>query len=233
MARFSKSVMGKRKRATSHVPRKRRRRARTRRVPGLSTLIPKTKTVQLKYVGSFTLTDSELSAGHLVSCNGMFDPDITGTGHQPLGFDNWMAFYHHFEVRKSKVTFWINNGTAVETKGTYAVLRLDSDTTTDGVVTLEHFMEQPSTVTRYMNPSNGGGRTTVSKSWNQAAQFGKHQAGNSVMKGDVSANPSEQTYYRLKLVNSLLSDDEEVSHTVVFQVMYTALLTERKDMAQS
>ncbi len=224
---------GKRKRITPHASRKRKRKSRTRVVPGISTLIPKTKMVRLKYVGSFVLDDAHLSSGHLVSCNGMFDPDITGTGHQPMGFDEWMIFYQHYEVRKSKVTFWIDNGTAVETKGTYAVLRLDSDTAADGVNTLEHFMEQPSTVTRFLNPSNGGGRTTVSKSWNLTSQFGKHQLGNTVMKGSVFANPGEQTYYRLKLVNSILSTDSSVSHTVMFQVTYTALLSERKDMAQS
>jgi hypothetical protein len=32
--------------------------------------------------------------------NSLFDPDYSGTGHQPLGFDQWAAFYGSYTVTK-------------------------------------------------------------------------------------------------------------------------------------
>jgi len=35
--------------------------------------------------------------------NGIYDPNTTGTGHQPYGFDQWMAIYNHFFVNKATI----------------------------------------------------------------------------------------------------------------------------------
>lgn len=50
--------------------------------------------------------------------NGMFDPDVTGTGHQPNGFDEWGAFYKVYRVFASKIQTRLvaaATGTAVAT----------------------------------------------------------------------------------------------------------------------
>jgi hypothetical protein len=44
------------------------------------------------------------AATYFFSANGMFDPDITGTGHQPMGFDQMMTFYEQATVVKSTCT---------------------------------------------------------------------------------------------------------------------------------
>lgn len=51
---------------------------------------------------------------NLYSANGMYDPDISGLGHQPMGFDNLMAFYEQTTVVKShiSVTFYCSAGSA-------------------------------------------------------------------------------------------------------------------------
>lgn len=36
--------------------------------------------------------------------NSMFDPDLTGTGHQPYGFDQWKTYYGTYMVKSSKIT---------------------------------------------------------------------------------------------------------------------------------
>lgn len=62
---------------------------------------------KLTYAQYFSL-DPALStaAVQVFTANGLYDPDITGTGHQPAGFDQYMALYGEYIVTGSwiKVT---------------------------------------------------------------------------------------------------------------------------------
>lgn len=61
--------------------------------------------VRLRYV-----QEVQLDAGtgtysqNLFRCNSLFDPDYTGVGHQPKGFDEWAGVYNHYTVMKSTIT---------------------------------------------------------------------------------------------------------------------------------
>ncbi len=228
--------MAKRPRSSNAGPRKRRKVARRRRLRIGQTLIPKTKMVRLVYSGTFTLGNNDSDIGRLIHANGMYDPDNSIGGHQPMGFDQWMSFYHHYEVLKSKITCWIETAKEIDNSGTYATLRIDNNTTVPTPLStyLEQSIENPSTSVVFIPPSSGGaGRRSISKSWSQAAVFGKSARGNKDMKGDVSNNPAEDSFFRLKLTNSKDSDVNLYTSTVVFRITYIAQLTERKDILQS
>lgn len=56
-----------------------------------------------------------------ISLNGLYDPDITGAGHQPRGFDQWIALYKRYKVYKVDVEMlW--DGTAVSQNGCFQVV---------------------------------------------------------------------------------------------------------------
>jgi len=42
----------------------------------------------------------------------MYDPDITGTGHQPAGFDQMMLSYEHYIVTRARIWATAHNGTS-------------------------------------------------------------------------------------------------------------------------
>jgi len=59
--------------------------------------------VQMRYCETINLTSTVGAlASYEWSANDLFDPNITGAGHQPYGFDNWSAFYQKFTVMKSQ-----------------------------------------------------------------------------------------------------------------------------------
>ncbi len=77
-------------------------------VPRLFRLFPAKKRVQMRY--TFTTVGSTIdipAAGLFVqnfNGNGLFDPDQTGAGNQPRGFDESMAIYSSYKVLGSSCT---------------------------------------------------------------------------------------------------------------------------------
>jgi len=57
------------------------------------------------------LTSSSGTIGKYVfSCNDIFDPDTSGTGHQPLYHDTFQSIYDHYAVISSTITVtYVNN----------------------------------------------------------------------------------------------------------------------------
>ncbi len=81
---------------------------------GKSTIPDKLFTT-MQYSDNVTLT----STGGVVAAyqfqSSCFDPNLTGVGHQPLGFDQWASFYTKYRVHGIgyKITF-INTNTSVQ-----------------------------------------------------------------------------------------------------------------------
>lgn len=74
--------------------------------------LPDKYVVALPYVSetlSLTQGTAGLAANWTFRANGMYDPDYTGTGHQPLGFDQMMPFYQKYTVIGAKITVDIEN----------------------------------------------------------------------------------------------------------------------------
>jgi len=76
----------------------------------LNTPMPSTFPTRLRYFSVFTLNPGAAgSAGvQVFSANGLYDPDITSTGHQPRGFDQSSAMYKTFQVIKRMITVWFS-----------------------------------------------------------------------------------------------------------------------------
>jgi len=70
--------------------------------PGI--IIPDELRVTLKYTQQMILTETTGTAtNYLFRGNGPFDPDLTGTGAQPSGYDQWSAFYQMQRTLGSRI----------------------------------------------------------------------------------------------------------------------------------
>lgn len=82
--------------------------------------------VRFRYADSdFKLTSTTgVMVGHGFVANGCFDPDATGVGHQPYGWDQWSPYFHNYVVVGSKIRAYVTtDGTVNGTTGIY----LDDD----------------------------------------------------------------------------------------------------------
>lgn len=62
---------------------------------------PQRKFCKMRYAENLTITapSTNLAFEYIFSLNGLFDPDFTGTGHQPYGFDTMALLYNLYIVR--------------------------------------------------------------------------------------------------------------------------------------
>jgi hypothetical protein len=72
--------------------------------PAFGGPIGQTFESQLSYAGYFNIDPSAgAPASYLFHANGLYDPDHTGAGHQPHGFDQIMALYKNYQVLSSAI----------------------------------------------------------------------------------------------------------------------------------
>lgn len=94
---------GKRRRimAVKIVKPRRRLRGQSRAKSGI---VPDRKVVRMRYYFENTLDISSVFKQHVYHANGIFDPDVTGVGHQPRGHDQYAVLYNDYVVLGSKIT---------------------------------------------------------------------------------------------------------------------------------
>lgn len=75
--------------------------------------LPTKKMVKLCYHDAVTLLPGVgLLAKYDFMINNIFDPNYTGTGHQPMGHDEWAQLYTKYMVRACKVSIKYSNETS-------------------------------------------------------------------------------------------------------------------------
>jgi len=186
------------------------------------------------YEPSFSLTGTAgVYSQYVFTANGLYDPNITGTGHQPLGFDTMMAYYEQYTVVSSKITIRAcGNGTQAVNVG----MCLAPDTTT--LVVPDVIENGLITATVLDGRANGGYGTGIRiKELNLhcdvARYFGRKRAGmldDVNLYGTVAANPVEQVYFVIGQWGfGSFSDNTNVSLDAVIE--YDAIFWEPRKVA--
>ena len=161
-------------------------------------------TVKLAYVDSIAI---DAIAGpdnfqyYIFRANSCYDPDYTGQGHQPMGFDEYMKLYDHYQVKWSsiKVTNMPYQATGNATPIVWGVHISDAPNTLASMNNVNQLMEQRNT-----GPFKIGGlrdnttntrMNTIKRSCNIRKFAGNKDP--SLLRGDAFANPTEEVYYTI------------------------------------
>ncbi len=174
---------------------------------------------------------------YFFSANGLFDPNVTGTGHQPIGFDQQMLLYEQATVVRSAIEVVFNIGPGLTVMCGVALFP-DTSALTDPQDLLENGLIKVIPVTSGSSTfQNQRMRTTVRLDCDVAKYFGRPSS-QSIVNDDnlyttAAANPVEQVYYGI--VAWQVNQDGTTTTTVGFQVLlsYDAIFWEPRKLASS
>ncbi len=177
--------------------RKRRKRKRKRRYPGSFNrqLLGNSFATKLVYYDNQITLDpgaSGINAVHVFAANGPYDPDITGTGHQPRGWDQLMLLYDHVICVGSKITANFTDGTIAEDYVGGINVIDNSATFTDPA----SYHEGRNTVSR----CHGFGTTALTLSKTFSTKKFLHRSNildDDQLQANASSNPAEGAYYHV------------------------------------
>lgn len=114
---------------------------------------PPSKFSKLTYTESFTFTSGAggiLGSEQRMSLNSIFDPNMTGTGHQPYGHDQMALLYKNYKVYAVSFKLVFNNPSA---DGMYVGVRVCNPNDTQSITGLTGpvLQEAPMSTTRMIN----------------------------------------------------------------------------------
>lgn len=174
-------------------------------------------------------TTGGVPASYVFSLNGMYDPDITGLGHQPLGFDQLVGtMYNHYTVigARARVTGY-NNDTST---GQILILQIKD---TNAISTdVENILENGQSRWCTLAPKGSGPCVkTLSINCSPSKFFGRDVMSSTTYQGTASSNPSDGVFLHITAQPVSNADTLSLRCTVVIE--YIAMLTEPRQLGSS
>jgi len=190
----------------------------------------KSKIVTHHYTENISLNPAlGTPADYVFSANGMYDPNITGTGHQPYAFDQLSAIYNEYTVSVSKctVTAWNNQGNYP-----FWIAICLRDDNTSITADVNAVREAPGIVSQLLAPSSSSAVGTVTHSFDAKKFFDVKDLGDASELRAGLANPAEQAYYHVLMMPQNSTDDLG-TNVLTVDIEYTAVWTGPKILSQS
>lgn len=168
----------------------------------------------LKYSEAYTFTGTAVPAAQVWCVNGAFDPNVTGTGHQPSFFDTFTGVYSRYFVRNFKVEVMLSNHTT--TAGVWGSLNYSDQN--DSANSVEQLIEAKYGKQFSLGISTGSGcNKTVKLPWmsSQKIMGQPFTEADDNMYASFNAIPNDQAFGILKVA----ADDASTSISVVARVV--------------
>jgi hypothetical protein len=159
----------------------------------------------------------------------MYDPDVTGTGHQPRGFDQLMLFYDHYVVTKARATVRFFNASTAVSSEVFVTVRDNSVKSTSYL----DYLESTYTKTAQLGVEGTSAATkTITFDVDPGRFLGRRDPlSDPQLKGSVAANPDEGCSFHIGAYTPDLFTASNV--LLVVTVEYTCTLIEPKMVAAS
>lgn len=196
------------------------------RMPGFSAM-SKTYRTTMRYRDQLVSLNpgiGGLAASHVFTVNGLYDPDITGVGHQPAGFDQIMEFYDHYCVTYARITCTFTNLDANNSQ-TVAIYTSDAGATfTDIRIPIEN---GDCTFTELDTLGSALGQKTLTHTCDVKRYMGRRAIiDDATLQGNNAANPSDGLFFVLTAAPQASVDSSQV--VVQTTIEYVTTFLERR-----
>ena len=158
---------------------------------------------------------------YVFSANGIYDPNITGTGHQPRGFDQIMPLFENWTVIGSKIRAKVHTLSSTATN----IVGITLMNTATALTDINDYMENPRTVKAILPSANinGDPEATLSMTFDNKF-FGKNDPlDDPDLQGTSASNPPNQAYFHLW--SNELSETVDISCRWLVDISYVSVFT--------
>jgi hypothetical protein len=166
---------------------------------------------------------------NVLRANDLFDPEFTGTGHQPMGFDQLMTWYNHFVVVHARLVCTFKN--TANTSPTVCI-RQDGDSTP--ITVIDRIVELGGCVMDTLSLKNVyGGDSVLEMSLDIAKLQGVSRSAitsDPSLQGNAAASPAEVTYFHIQMWDSVGATGSCTVDVILEQV---AIFLEPRDITES
>lgn len=191
--------------------------------------------VTLRYCETVSVSPSGgVLSSYIFRANGIFDPNYTGTGHQPMGRDTWATLYNHYLVTGSRVKV-----DYLTTVGGYYPVSFGVMTHDSGTVTATNpgtLIEQGlSTHKEVIIGSIANGPSLTLRHEFDASKFFGMKAGADMiydLGAQVGQSPAEEAFFAL-WVGGLTGSDTLGTVNMCVTIDYDVVFTEPKEQIAS
>lgn len=174
-----------------------------------------------------------VSGAYIYSANSLYDPNRSGTGHQPIGFDEFVGvFYDHYVVigAKINVVAMSQSNTTPDANCIVAIYVRDNAGTVGDITRV---IEQGRCTYGMLGPADGkAGTLSLTHKVNPAKFLGRSKPlSDPDLKGSANGNPQEECYFEINVAS--IDGDDPPAVDMLVTIQYTAVLIERKPLGQS
>ncbi len=210
----------------------RNRRQQLNKVISLRQVCPDSITVPLNY-HSYGRFSAAYSGNQIFSLNSAYDPDYSSAGHQPLGFDQWSAFYNRYRVEKVMVEVdFVNSSTISNTDALLVASNSNSAITTQS--TFFAGCEAPFSVNRLLPMTGNVNSWRVKKTYDIAQILGvprERYLANVDYSAQVGASPTEGVFLHLVLQDVLFNNNIDATYKI--KITYITTFFDRNQLTEN
>lgn len=192
--------------------------------------VPKKIRVTLRYYQAVTLADPITGAAstNLFRANSIYDPDYSGAGHQPMGYDQYIEMYSDVLVRSSRITVTHLNST---TSGTVFGVTLSPSATS--LTIPGDYIEQQTCAYAYTNSSLTTLNQTVVNKFDAKRFFDvKDPVDEEDLHHGAGSNPAKVAYYHV-FVGGFTTTADAAASAVNVLIEYDVEFSEPVQLAAS
>lgn len=190
---------------------------------------PMKMNIRHKYRETVPITCTAGAMGsYFFSCNSLYDPNKTGTGHQPMYYDQVAAVYSYYVVTGSKISVRVTHDSGSNSAVTIALTKNEdaaiSPSNIDGVI------EQSWAKSVTLGESSTD-VAQLSSSFSMKQRQGASGIANDLFRADINNNPVDQTFYQISCQPTDRASTLLVNVEVTIE--YMAVWSDIKEIAQS